>query len=292
MSLGYDRELKIFNLNDTASLVVTLYDEMDEPYTAEELISVKFVIQSPDGTKIEETGEIGTDGTGRLNYEGTEELGHYRVVATFNTSKSGRKSVHCDFETVDPWDESEPSQSWYAANDAWEKFEDCFDSEEGGPWLTDMTKNVFNKQKMERFIDDALLSINVQNPTTSATLDEFIQPPHTESGGEEKHFPAQATSSLPVLTQALVLQLIRHLMRSYVEQPTVAGSPISWQERRDYLQRWKEVYAIELEEYKRILALWKRQFLELGATRSLVSSKAGRLLAAPLRTRNVGRGYW
>lgn len=285
MSLGYDRETKIFNLGDTANLVAALYNEFDETYSADDLISVKFVIQSPNGTKVEKAGEVEDDGTGRLNYDGTTELGHYNVVATFITNNQGKKSVHCDFETIDPWNEAEPSQTWFAANDAWEKFEDCFDSEEGGPWLTDMSKKIFNQHKMERFIDDSILSINVQNPTTSATLDEFVKPAN-------KTEPAELTANMPILTQGMVLQLIRHLMRSYVEQPTVAGVGISWQERKDYLQRWREVYQVELEEYKRLLALWKRQFLGLGSTRSLVGSKAGRLIGAPMRTRSVGRGYW
>lgn len=285
MSLGYERELKLVNLGDTAHLVATLYDDNDDPFSAKDLTSVEFIIQAPDGTKVTKTGSIEPDGTGVLLYNETTQLGHYTVVASFKTVEVGTKSVHSNFETVDPFAEAEPSQSWYAANDAWEKFEDLFDSEEGGPWLRDMTLAVFNKEKMERFIDDALLDINVQNPTTSATLDEFIKP-------KTEITPVEATASLPVLTQGMTLQIIRHLMRSYVEQPAPTGAQIAWHDRRDYLQRWKEVYVVEQEQYKRILALWKRQFLGLGTTASLVSTKAGRLLPAPMRTRNVGRGYW
>lgn len=281
MSLGYDRQYVVVNLGDTAELTATIYDSEDNPYSADDLISVTFVIQAPDGTKTEHQGSVEEDGTGTFNFNATTQVGHYTGMATFRT-ENGKKSANVDFETIDPFMEGEPSISWVVANDAWEKFEDLFDSEEGGPWLKDMTLSVFNKTKMENFIDDAMIVINFQNPETSLTITEFV------SEGP----PVARTSNLPILTQALVLQIIRHLMRSYVEQPNPVGAQISWHDRRDYLQRWREVYAIEQEAYKQMLALWKRQFLGLGQTRTLVSSKAGRLLPAPMRTRNIGRGYW
>lgn len=281
MALGYDREYKVVNLGDTAELSAAIYDSNDEPYSGEDLLGVTFVIQAPDGTKTEHAGTIEEDGTGRYNFQATTQVGHYTGMATFRT-ENGKKSCPVDFETIDPFMEKEPSSSWVIANDAWEKFEDLFDSEEGGPWLRDMTLQVFNKTKMENFIDDALIVINFQNPETSFTISEFVT---TEK-------PIAKTAAAPILTQAVVLQIIRHLMRSYVEQPNPVGAQISWHDRRDYLQRWKEVYIVELEAFKQMLALWKRQFLGLGTTRLLVSSKAGRLMPAPMRTRNVGRGYW
>jgi hypothetical protein len=284
MSLGYDREPKLVNLGDTANLTAVLYDtNTDEPVPVEDLVSVTFTIQAPDKTQSTVTGTIEEDGMGVAYYDDTEELGHYPVVAAFVTL-NGTQSVRADFETVDPFLELEPSLSWVVANDAWEKFEDCFDGEEEGPWLRDMTLNIFNKKKMENFIDDALMDINLQHPPTSLGIESFVQ-----AGEKEGEF---VTTDLPVLTQGLVLQLIRHLMRSYAEQPNPVGAQIAWHDRRDYLQRWKEVYLTEQEQYKRMLALYKRRYLGLGTLKTIVASKAGRLLPAPMRTRNVGRGYW
>lgn len=281
MSLGYDRELKVFNLGDTAELEATLYDNENQPFEADELISVKFTIQAPDGTRTEKTGEINDEGLGILNFNDTDQLGHYPVVATFRT-ENGLKSTRCDFETIDPFNEKEPSPSWVIANDAWEKFEDCFDGEEEGPWLRDMTLKVFNKRKMENFIDDALMDINLQHPPTNLQLNTFVGTEPT----------VHLLEGAPLLTQGLVIQLIKHLMRSYVEQPNPTSGMISWHDRRDYLQRWKLVLEQEEKQYERMRALWKRQFMGLGSVVTLVSSKAGRLLPAPMRTRNVGRGYW
>lgn len=283
MSLGYEREEKVYNLGDTANLSVTLYNrETEEPYSPDDLLSVEFTIQSPDGTKVTEVGEVEEDGKGTFDFSDTAQVGHYVGVASFDTS-FGVKSARTDFEVVDPFAETEPSMSWAIANDAWEKFEDCFDGEEEGPWLREMTLNVFNKTKMEKFIDDALYDINSQHPPTNQNMEAFV----TKS---EKGWIANA--DLPLLTQGLVIQLIRHLMRSYVEQPNPVGAQIAWHDRRDYLQRWKLVLDQEKEQYLRMLAFYKRRFMGLGQTVSIVSSKAGRLLPAPMRTRNVGRGWW
>lgn len=282
MSLGYDRDANIFNLGDTAELRVTLYDKDDRPLTYEDVLSVSFVVQKPDRTKTTVNGEIQEDGSGLLRYNGTTATGQYIVVATF-ALPDGKRSTRADFEVVDPFDDATPSPSWVVADAAWGKLEDCFDGEDEGPWLRDMTLNTFNKEKMETFISEALFDINQQNPPTSLTVDQFAY----ESGGQ-----AFATDDLPLLAQGVLVAVIRHLMRSYVEQPNPTGAPIAWHDRRDYLQRWQAVYQVELEQYRRMLALFKRQFLHLGQSKVLVSSKAGRLIPAPMRTRNVGRGYW
>jgi len=81
-------------------------------------------------------------------------------------------------------------------------------------------------------------------------------------------------------------------MRSYVEQPMPTGVQVAWQDRRDYLQRWREVFDLEKEQYDRWVALYKRGYLQLGHSKLLVAAKAGRLIPAPMRARSVGRGYW
>lgn len=284
MSLGYDQEIRIVNKGDAAELIATIYDRHDDPFPAEELISVEFTVQAPDGTTTTVAGMIEEDGSGVVYYGDTYQVGHHVVMATFLTV-NGAKSTRTDFEVIDPFASFDPSPSWILANDAWSKFEDCFDAEEEGPWLQDMTLNCFKKEKMERFIDDALMDINLQHPPTNLTLDAFIQPPTDTEG-------AIITADMPLITQALLVQLIRHLIRSYVEQPNPVGAQIAWHDRRDYLQRWQSVLQIEMEQYKRLLALYKRRYLGLGATVGLVSSKAGRLIPAPMRTRMAGRGYW
>jgi len=282
--IGYDRELSVFNLGDTAKVQAFLYDQEDAPARADDLLSVTFKIQKPDKTIDTISGTVEDDGSGTMLYTDTDQVGQYTTIAAFETV-DGTQSSRADFEVVDPFEIPDYSQSYVVAAWAWKKFEDCFDAEDEGPWLRDATLNTFNKDKMEQFIDAALFDINVQNPATNETIDRFVQP---EMGSE----PMKVTSDLPLLAQGVALQVIRHLMRSYVEQPNPVGAPIAWHDRRDYLQRWQLVYGIEMEEYKRMLALWKRQFLGLGHSKLIISAKAGRLLPAPLRTRYAGRGWW
>lgn len=288
MALGYDREPDIFNRGDSAEIFAFIYDRLDAAIPQDDIDSVAFTVQAPDGTLVLDSspGTVAGDGQGTIVCNDTDQIGEYTVIATFSMGDIIR-SVRADFEVIDPLAPAPPefpSATYIVANEAWEKFEDCFDAEDEGPWLRDMTLNFFNKSKMSKFIDDALLDINLQHPPTSLGVDYFV---HDNGDGS-----FLASADLPLLAEGIVLQIIRHLMRSYVEQPNPVGAQIAWHDRRDYLQRWQVVYGMEKEQYMRMLALFKRRFLGLGQNKVLVASKAGRLIPAPLRTRNVGRGYF
>jgi hypothetical protein len=286
MSLGYNRELNVVNLDDTAEIVAYLYDKSDALISEEDLIGVSFVIQRPDGEMDNAEGDVTGNGEGTLLYNNCDLTGHYTAIATFETIDNGRKSSRADFEVVNPFDAEIPSASYIAAVLTWEKLEDCFDGEDEGPWLREMTLNYFNKDKMERFLNDALFDINVQNPPTDLDLSSFVRTPDA-TAEDQTPYP---TPDAPLLAQGMLIAVIRHLMRSYTEQPNPVGAQIAWHDRRDYLQRWQQVYQIEQQQYMRMLALFKRKFLNLGESKVLIHNKAGRMIAAPMRTRYVGRG--
>jgi hypothetical protein len=277
--LGFDRDYIVVSLEDTADLSVALFTANDDPYPSEDLVSVDWVVQKPDETKVSVSGDISDDGLGTVQFEDTDEPGLYIAVATFTLADGSRKSESLQFEVYDPFNPPEPTPEEVVANRVWDKIEDCFDSEMEGPWLRDMTLNVFNRGKMQDFIAEGLFDINQQNPPTDIGLEAFF------SGN-------QPNSDLPLLVQGTFLSVVRHLIRSYVEQPQPMGAQVVYEDRREYLQRWQETYQIELETYSRWIALWKRKYLQLGRGKSLVATKAGRLIPAPMRTRNIGRGYY
>lgn len=279
MPLGFDHDLNVINLNDTADIYGYILDPHDVPIPEDDLLTVQFKIQRPDGTEATINGSIEGDGTGYAQYNGTNTVGEYKAVATFTLADTRKKSVRSDFEVIDPFDPPVSTDGEVIASLIWKKFEDLFDSEEGGPWLQDVTKATFKKEKMEQFIAEGLFDINNQSPPTSVGLEQFV-------------LNGEATADAPLVAKAGTLAVIRHLMRAYVEQPNPLGAQIAYEDRRDYLQRWQTILQEEEEAYYRQLAFWKRQFLGLGGSRVLVSSKAGRLIPAPMRTRNVGRGYW
>jgi hypothetical protein len=204
------------------------------------------------------------------------------MLATFTTTDGSVKSTRIDFGVIDPFDLSEPTGMDLLIDTVWTLLEDCFDSEEGGPYLRDQTMSFFNKQKIQFFVPFGLIEINVTQPPTHLTLNDFTTPPA----------PGQQNEALPILAYGTLLHVIRHLMRAYVEQPTPQGAQVVYDDRRDYLQRWQLILS-ELEpDFNRLTILWKRQFLNLGKSALLVHSKAGRLYGPSMRLRNVGRGWY
>ena len=156
-------------------------------------------------------------------------------------------------------------------NLAWLKVEDGFDSMPGGPYLLEVQKQNFGTQKMALLFPYALARINftIPNPPSPAfDLNTFDWNNHV------------------LFAQAMVLEIVAHLRRSYVEMPVPEGEGnITWLSRYEYEQRWKEIYDQEAEQFLNILRPFKRAQLGLGRTRGILHWKAGRLMPLPMRTR-------
>lgn len=291
MPLGADYSQNTVNLTDTAELTAYIYDADDSAVAASEISSVVFTVRKPDGTTVVPSGSsIQDDGSGFLRFTDTTQVGLYVWTAQF-TFTSGEKRTHRnEFWVTDPLDVAPVSQASEIGEQVWMRLEDCFDSEDGGPWLRDMTLAYFEPSKVERFIPEGLLKINIWPPATNLDLGFFTQ----ESVNPDPALPPNTVMPDPdriVIVQATLLSVIKHLMRAYVEQPAPTGANIVYQDRRDYLQRWSAIYDVEEKAFKEMLALWKRQFLNWGTGALLVHSKAGRLYPTNVRTRNAARGY-
>ncbi|WP_156027840.1 hypothetical protein [Candidatus Solirubrobacter pratensis] len=281
MSLGFDREVVLVNSGDSAELHTTLYDAEDTPMNPDDLLSVDFTIQDPEGQVHHAEGILDDDGAGTLIYNATSLIGQYKVAATFTLANGAKRSTRQDFRVINPFDPPAPSYAEVVGTYVWKKLEDCFDAEDEGPYLRDMTLNYFNEAKMTSFIGEGLFELNESPPVrTQLTVDYFF------AG------PGDPTADLPLLAECVFLPVVRHLMRSYVEQAAPQGMNAPYQDRRDYLQRWGTIYQLEKDTYQRNAAMFKRRFVGFGHSAMLVDTKAGRLLPAPLRVRTVGRGYY
>lgn len=140
---------------------------------------------------------------------------------------------------------------------AWMKLEDLFDSELGGPWLTDETLKSFNKDKLALFLPDALYLVNNEfQPITT----------FNEENWPEDH--------IPLASQALMIEGIYHLIRSYVEQPLPSGGTLNWYDRRDYITRWQSVLQKEEQKLMNLADKFKLQFTGFGATSMIVGGYA------------------
>jgi hypothetical protein len=280
MSFGYERQKRVF-VNDTALLEAYIYEGDDETLVSLTAITqVLFTIKKPSDTNPTIDNDPGTIiGDGHAQYlvssSTIDEAGEYLATAQFELSNGEKRTVIVDFDVVDPFESVGASHIDPWVDMTWRKIEDCFDSEIGGPWLRDMTMSRFDKSKLKTLIPEVLLDINIQQPITAFTEDSF---PLDHNGGA-------------LFAHGLLVSTIRHLIRSYAEQPDVNNSPVSFLDRRRYQETWAKVLEVEDLQYRRVLALWKRQFFGFGSSKLLVSSKAGRLVPAPMRTRYMGRGY-
>jgi hypothetical protein len=294
MPLGTERDTSTVNQGDTADLYAYIFDQDSNPIPAADIASVSFQIQDPTGAQTTTPGSIESDGAGYLRYDSTgKPLGEYVAMVRFTLHSGEKQSTRLDYAIIDPFATVIPSKDEVIANEVWNLLEDCFDSEEGGPWLRDMTLSFFDRTKIKQFIKYAMLEINNVSPITTLDTSTFV----LVTLGPDGMTPikSEATEDLPVIVMGTLIQVIRHLMRSYVEQPANMGSEIAFEDRRDYLQRWQLILQDLVPDFQRNLILWKRQFLNLGQSALLVGSKAGRVYGQRgpnWRTQNVGRGWY
>lgn len=184
----------------------------------------------------------------------TTQPGLYKVRAQFTTTDGLVKSDRIWFEAVDPFPVAATTPGGIAVERAWLKLADLFDSELGGPHLRDRTLANFDMPKMAKLLPDALYNIGATyTPVVTYTEDNFPFDVHS-----------------PLAAQSLLVESIRHLMRSYVEQPLPVGSNITYFDRRDYLSRWQTILQLEDEKLLKWIDLFKQEQLSFGSTAMLV----------------------
>lgn len=146
----------------------------------------------------------------------------------------------------------------------WNRFSDLFDYATEGPHLQTYIQANFGRNRLSQLLRIAVGRLNtVAQPFQTYTLD----------GDGGASFPVQRWGSL--LESALYVECLRHLMRSYVEQPEVqSGSGVSRLDRRDYMDRWGTILQGEEQVLKQQLDVFKIAHMGLGTARVLVSGGA------------------
>jgi hypothetical protein len=285
MTLGVRNFIGEINQTDTAELPAYLRIN-GQPVTADEILMVNYIVQQPDGTVTNAQGDIQPDGSGFYRWTDTTDLGEYLVQAQFTLGSGEVRSVMTNFVVIDPFNLAEPSYQDLITEQVWLRLEDMFDSVQGGPWLRDETMAQFDSNKIADFIPEALLDINVQMPPTNFPIDYFTVPTVTDG-------VSTPNPNMPLLVKGVLVLVIRHLMRSYVEQAQLEGGQVVWENRTNYQQAWTSQYQIEYADYIAAVRLWKRTTLNLGHSALLTFNKAGRM--APYgsqRSRGAFRGYF
>lgn len=142
----------------------------------------------------------------------------------------------------------------------WDRFEDLFDSSVGGPHLREYAQSSFGRERLARLLRIAIGRLNT------------VAQPHQSYSIEGNDFPFAEWG--PLLEQALYVETIRHLIRSYVEQPSPEGVNVARLDRRDYLQRWQSVLAAEEQTLSTTLDHFKIASLSLGRSAVMVAGGA------------------
>lgn len=244
---------------DTAIIEASLFD--DSGVNVLDATSVEYLVKKPDGTTYDSGSTAINTTFVSIAFADTTLPGQYVTQVTFTLPDASRRSTVISFEVEDPLETTFDSDNDIdkTVDRAWMKLEDLFDSELGGPHLRDRTMASFDREKMKRLLPDALYNIN--NYYTPST------------GYDETTFPFAQHS--PLLAQALLVETIYHLMRSYTEQaqPAGAGMP-TYFDRRDYLNRWQSVLTGEENRLNMWMDLFKREQMGFGSSSLLVGGYA------------------
>lgn len=138
-------------------------------------------------------------------------------------------------------------------------FGDLFDSTNGGAFLSENFQTHFDYERIAQLGRRALQKIN----TSYQPLTDFSFGP-----GAGQRLPQRYHG---LLVTATYVEVLRHLIRSYVEQPEFRGMNVTYTDRRDYINRWKMVLDDEKEDLKNAISFFKREQLGLGGGALLVA---------------------
>lgn len=142
----------------------------------------------------------------------------------------------------------------------WIRFRDLIDSSNGGPNLQTYYQAHWSRGRVAQLMQIALMKINASaQPFSVYSLD----------GNNGPQFPILLWGGL--LSSYTYIEMIKHLQRTYVEQPMLQGGGITRLDRRDYLERWGTVLEEEQAELKSLLDVFKIRHMGLGNPRVLVS---------------------
>lgn len=202
--------------------------------------------------------------TGVYNYSflstDTATSGYYHMAWTYQVN--GVPDTFMTPIQIGPYNpayDQLPTEMRNIVNLVWAKFADGYDSQFGGPNVQSYFQSHFSRGRLAQLLEIAVMQINTSmQPVNNWSLTG--PSPSNPTAGPQ--FPAQFYGGL--LISALTVEVIKHLMRSYVEEPLAEGNAGTRMTRRDYLDRWGTILATEQDEYQRQFEVFKiRQMFNL-----------------------------
>ena len=141
------------------------------------------------------------------------------------------------------------------------RLDKSFDSTAGGPYLQELNQSGFMIYEEVAMVmqDETMDYINFEfqpifSPAYQIGLNAVVPFPTTYYG---------------VLATQTYAHFLKHIARNYIEQPSPTGMNAAWMDRRDYYQRWWQLYLFDKEVADKQLRQMKRQYM-VGSKRSLL----------------------
>lgn len=200
-----------------------------------------------------------------LNTQQTAVPGLYLIFWDYEMAAVAQtKETYYEVMQPAPAYDALPDQMKQVVENVYWRFADLYDSPLGGPHLQVHVQTNFGRQRMAQALTAALGRINIwAQPHQTYVVD-------ASQGGKE--FPLAQWGGL--LELATYIEVIKHLRRSYIEQPDLVGANLARLDRSSYIQRWEALLRDEQSELSNLIDQFKIAHLGLGRPSVLVSGGA------------------
>jgi len=163
-----------------------------------------------------------------------------------------------------------------AVVDVYGRVENSWDSSNGGPYLAELTQSSFNAYEViaRLFQTEAITYFNFE-------FQPPFDPPYAVGMGATNTVP---TPWYGLIEWGIYTALLRHISRSYIEEPNPQNINVPRLDRRDYRDRWRQEWQDEKLMYDKALRQFKRTQL-VGSHRSMLVAGGiiPRMLIQPTR---------
>jgi len=197
-----------------------------------------------------------------LNSNQTSIQGNYTVVWNYSINGSPRK-YQDNFVITDqmPYWSNLDTQTRQMVTNIVHRLDKSFDSTSGGPYLQELQQSGFMMYEEVAMVmqDETMDYINFE-------FQPIFSPAYEIGMNATVPFP---TTYYGVLATQTYAHFLKHIARNYIEQPTPNGMNAAWMDRRDYYNRWWQLYLFDKEVADKQLRQMKRQFM-VGSKRSLL----------------------
>lgn len=225
------------------------------------------IVNTDSNTTIVPSGTYATyEGVGTfqytLNSSQTALTGNYS--ATWNYTINGSPRIYTDSYVVTDqmpyWTNLSQDERQLVTNIV-HRLDKSFDSTAGGPYLQELNQSGFIMYE-----EVAMMMSTEVIDYINFEFQPIFTPAYTIGINASVPFP---TTYYGVLTSQTYAHFLKHIARNYIEQPMPNGMNAAWMDRRDYYNRWWQLYLFDKEVADKQLRQMKRQFM-VGSKRSLL----------------------